>query len=51
VTARTKAVERITEELKPFDAADFRATEVRDRASESDDAVADEEDADAEKPT
>jgi hypothetical protein len=36
---------------KPFDAADFRAKKARDRASESDDAVADEEDADAEKPT
>ncbi len=34
----TEAVEPIIAEIKPFDAADFRAREVQDRTSEPDDA-------------
>jgi hypothetical protein len=35
-------------EMKPFDAADFRAREVRERVSEPDDSESDEPDTDAE---
>jgi hypothetical protein len=34
--------------MKPFDAADFRAREVRERVSEPDDSESDEPDTDAE---
>jgi hypothetical protein len=40
-----EAVEQITAEIKPFDAADFRAQEVRERVSELDDSEPDEADA------
>jgi phage terminase Nu1 subunit (DNA packaging protein) len=40
-----EAVEQITEEIKPFDAADFRAQEVQERLSEPDDTEPDEADA------
>jgi hypothetical protein len=33
----TKAVEQIVAEIKPFDAADFQAKEIRDRASQTGD--------------
>jgi ASC-1-like (ASCH) protein len=39
----TKAIEQIAAELRPFDAADFRAKEVRDRASEPDDSEPEEQ--------
>jgi phage terminase Nu1 subunit (DNA packaging protein) len=39
----TEAIEQIAAEIKPFDAADFRAKEVRDRSSEPDGAEPDEE--------
>ena len=45
----TTAIEQIAAEIKAFDAADFRAKEVRDRASEPDDAEPDEPDADGEQ--
>jgi hypothetical protein len=32
----TEAIEQTAAEIKPFDAADFRAKEVRERASEPD---------------
>jgi hypothetical protein len=38
----TEAVDQIAEEIKPFDAADFRAQEVRERVSETDDNEPDE---------
>jgi phage terminase Nu1 subunit (DNA packaging protein) len=38
-----EAVEQVTAEIKPFDAADFRAREVRNRASEPDDGEPEEE--------
>lgn len=40
-----ETVDQIAEELKPFDAADFRAREVRERVSEPDDAEPEEPDA------
>lgn len=43
-----EAVEQIAVEIKPFDAADFRAKEVQDRASEPDDIEPEEPSADAE---
>jgi phage terminase Nu1 subunit (DNA packaging protein) len=41
----TEAVEQIAAEIKPFDAADFRAKVVQDRASEPDDSETEEPDA------
>ncbi len=38
-----KAVEQIAAEIKPFDAADFRAKEVRERASEPEEPDTEEE--------
>jgi phage terminase Nu1 subunit (DNA packaging protein) len=44
----TEAVEQIAAEIKPFDASDFRAKEVRDRANEPDDSEPEELDTDTE---
>jgi hypothetical protein len=45
----TGAIEEIAAEIRPFDASDFRAREVQDRSSESDDAEPDEPDAEESK--